>query len=74
MKILTKKKADEILLRICANEIMVIGHVHNTDALTKIFENNAEIAYRVGGIRGMAKVKNTVSNFFGERSNHERSV
>ena len=60
MKILTKKKADEILKRIIANEIIGIEYIDNIDAYTKLSKNNANIAFEVGGIKGMVKVQNTL--------------
>lgn len=61
MKIITKKKADEILKRITANEIVQIEYgLHDMEAETKATENRAEIAFIVGGIKGMDKVQNTL--------------
>lgn len=61
MKILTKKKCDEILKRIVADEIIQIEYgLKNIEAEKQSTENMAEIAYLVGGIKGMNKVKNTV--------------
>ena len=60
MKILTKKQVDEILKRITANEIIGIEHVKDIDAHTHLAENSAEIAYLVGGIKGMNKIQNTL--------------
>lgn len=65
MKILRKKKCDEILKRIVANEIIQIEYgLRNMDAETKATENRADIAYIVGGIKGMNKVKNTIHNMY----------
>ena len=61
MKIITKKKADEILKRITANEIIGIEYIDNIDAHTKFSENNADIAFEGGGIKGMVKVQNTLN-------------
>lgn len=45
MKIITKKKADEILKRITANEIIQAEYgLHDMEAETKATENRAEIA------------------------------
>lgn len=61
MKILSKKKCDEILKRIVANEIIQIEYgLRDIEAETKATENRADIAYLVGGIKGMNKVQNTV--------------
>lgn len=60
MRILTNKKIDEILKRITANEIIAIETPMDIDKHTYMVENNADIAYMVGGIKGMTKVQNTV--------------
>ena len=61
MKILSKKKCEEILKRITANEIIQIEYgLHDMEAETKTTENRAEIAFIVGGINGMNKVQNTL--------------
>lgn len=61
MKILSKKKCEEILKRITANEIIQIEYgLHDMEAETKATENGAEIAFIVGGIKGMNKVQNTL--------------
>lgn len=57
MKILTNKKCDEILKRLAANEIIQFAiYCDNKDALTTATENRAEIAYAIGGIKGLNKV------------------
>ena len=66
MKILTKKKQDEILKRIAANEIIsgdAFAEKMTADSFTEIIENNAEIAFAVGGITGMVKTMNTVERY-----------
>lgn len=67
MKILTNKQVDEILKRITANEISAIEYAKDISEYTKNIEiyehfikNNAEIAFLVGGIRGMNKILNTI--------------
>lgn len=62
MKILTKKQCDEILERICANEIIQTecSVCDDVEAETKMVENRAEIAYIVGGAKGMNKVRATI--------------
>ena len=62
MRILTNKKIDEILKRITANEIIAIETPMDTDKHTYMIENNADIAYMVGGIKGMTKVQNTIKS------------
>ena len=61
IKILTKKKADEILKRITANEIIGIEYIEDIEAHTKFLENNADIAFEICGIKGMTKVQNTLT-------------
>ena len=70
MKILTKKKADEILKRITANEIIGIEHINDIEAHTKFIGNNADIALEIGGIEGLTKVQNTLAR----RYQNERSI
>ena len=60
MKIITKKKADEILKRITANEIIGIEYINDIEAHTKFSGNNADIALEIGGIEGMTKVQNAL--------------
>ena len=60
MKIITKKKADEILKRITANEIIGIEYMDDIEAQTKLSENNADIAFEIVGIKGMTKIQNTL--------------
>ena len=60
MRILTKKQVDEILKRITANEIINIECIDNSEASTQLTENNCDIAFLVGGIKGMCRVQNTL--------------
>ena len=60
IKILSKKKCEEILKRIAANEIIGIKHIKDVEAHTKFIENNADIAFEIGGAKGMAKIQNTL--------------
>ena len=60
MKIITKKKVDEILKRITANEIIGIEYINDIETHTKLSENNADIAFEIGGIKGMTKIQNTL--------------
>ena len=60
MKIITKKKVDEILKRITANEIIGIEYIKDIEAHTKFSENNVDIALEIGGIKGMTKIQNTL--------------
>ena len=61
MKILSKKKCEEILKRITENEIIQIEYgLHDIEAETKATENRAAIAFIVGGVKGINKVHNTL--------------
>lgn len=70
MKIITKKKADEILKRITANEIIGIEYIKDIEAYTKLSENNTDIAFGIGGIKGMTKIQNTLKR----RYQNEQSI
>lgn len=64
MKILSKKKCDEILKRIVANEIIQTKcGLNDIKAETKATENRAMTAFMVGGVRGMHKILNTAWNY-----------
>lgn len=69
MKILSKKKCDEILKRITANEVISNNYDrHDIEAQAKATENRVEIAFLVGGIKGLHKVQNTVKSW-GKQTN-----
>ena len=70
MKIITKKKADEILKRITANEIIGIEYIKDIEGYTKLSENNTDIAFEIGGIKGMTKIQNTLKR----RYQNEQSI
>ena len=70
MKIITKKKADEILKRITANEIIGIKYIKDIEAYTKLSENNTDIAFEIGGVKGMTKIQNTLKR----RYQNEQSI
>ena len=65
MRILSKKDVDEILKRITANEIICAEYLNDADALAHMVDNNMEIAYLVGDIKGMIKIQNTLKKRFG---------
>ena len=60
MKILTKKKQEEILKRLVANNIIYLEGNGDIECIEKFVENGAEIAFLVGGLAGMNKVGNTL--------------
>ena len=64
MKILTKKKVDEILKRIIENEILASESIMDIKSYDKVVENNAEMAFLVGGINGMNKIRDTLYKRF----------
>lgn len=67
MKILSKKKCEEILKIITANEIIQTEYgLHDIEAEAEATENRAEIAYIVGGINGMNKVQNTLRKMYND--------
>lgn len=63
MKIITRKKADEILKRITANEIIAFRYINDVDAYTNFVKNNASIAFEIGGFEGANKVLNTAKKY-----------
>lgn len=63
MIILTKKKQDRILQKICANEVIVRSFIsqcdgtkENIEAIGFYADNAGDIAYSIGGIKGLRKV------------------
>lgn len=63
MRILTKKQMDDILKRITANEIIGMECIGDVDCYTQFVENNADIAFTIGGEKGANKIRNTVSKY-----------
>lgn len=67
MIILTRKKQDEIIKRLCANEI-IFRHEMNAlpmceewiECSRQYIDNSFEIALLVDGVKGASKVKNTL--------------
>jgi hypothetical protein len=70
MKILTKKKQDEILKRLTANAIMAHMLITDIEALEKFIDNTVEISCEIGGLKGMTKVHNSVFNYLDNRGEH----
>lgn len=66
MKILTRKKQDEILKRLSANEIIAISCLKH-ESFEKFIDNSANIVYNIGGIKGLNKVSNTITKWLEER-------
>ena len=65
MKILTRKQQDEILKLLAANRVIMHHSTIELDHYTTLLENSSEIANLVGGVQGMVKVQNTVTNCLG---------
>lgn len=63
MKILTRKKQDEIIKRICANEIIFLSQNKDIECIDKYMENSTEIAELVGGCDGALKYLFTVQEW-----------
>lgn len=73
MIILSKKKQNEILKRLCANEIIFRHAMNNLpsceewfDCTNKYIDNSCKIALMVGGVGGAIKVKNTLEKRYDE--------
>lgn len=66
MKILTRKKQDEILKRMAANNIIAIPCL-NHESFEKFIDNSTNIVYDIGDIKGLHKVSNTITNWLDER-------
>lgn len=62
MKILTRKKQNEILKLLAANEIIAINSL-NTEDFESFIDNSAKAVCAIGGIKGMQKVRNTIENW-----------
>ena len=66
MKILTRKKQDEILKRMAANEIIAIACLE-PEIYKKFIDNSTNIVYYIGGIKGTNKVTSTIKKWLEER-------
>ena len=60
MKILTKKKQEEILKRLTANSIIYLEGNKDEECISCFADNSGEIAFLVGGVKGAEKMFNTV--------------
>lgn len=60
MKILTRKKQDEIIKRICVNEIIFLSQNKDIECIEKYIDNSTEIAWLVSGYDGAMKYINTM--------------
>lgn len=62
--ILNKKKRDDALKQITAVLIIVTESVRETSSLLTATDNLIEIAFDVGGVSGMAKIKNMIDKYW----------
>lgn len=67
--ILSKKKRDDALKRITAVSIIVTESIKEPDSFYMAIDNLTEIAFDVGGIKGLTKVKNTIQRYGKDESN-----
>lgn len=74
MKLLTKKKQDELLQRIVANELIFESFMEevpvcekNLKSYEKYVENCVELSYEIGGFKGMAKVHSAINRLLKEK-------
>ena len=65
MKILTKKKQDEIIRRLADNEIIAIPCLKHEDA-EKFIDNSENIIYSIEGIEGLNKVIGIIKKWIKE--------
>ena len=67
VKILTKKKQDELLIRIVANEIIANTSIDKVKELKQHVENAFEMAEIIGGIEGARKVQRSIARYMWRR-------
>lgn len=67
MKILTRKKQDDILKHLTANLIIDSDAITDIESLRYAVDNAFEIAILVDGINGLNKVHNTCSRYVAEK-------
>lgn len=66
MKILSKKKVDQILKIISENEIIFIESNIPSKYHDQMIENNAKMAYMVGGAIGVFKIISELKRYGGK--------
>ena len=71
MRILTKKKQNEILKLLAANEIIAIKGL-KAEYLNSFCDNSINVVCAIGGIKGLQKVTNTLKNYLRQVSRNER--
>lgn len=70
MRILTKKKQDEILKLLAANEIIAINSL-KAEYRDSFGDNSINAVYAIGGIKGLQKVRNTLESYLRQVSKNE---
>ncbi len=73
MRILTKKKQDEILKLLAANEIIAINGL-KTEYHDSFCDNSINAVYAIGGIKGLQKIRNTLENYLRQVSRNDKSI
>lgn len=63
MKIITRKRQDELLERLIANLIIAYDELMNIKSFDKFLQNTFECAAEIGSFDGIEKVHNTFSNY-----------
>lgn len=70
MRILTKKKQDEILKLLAANEIIAIKGL-KAEYLDSFCDNSINVVCAIGGIKGLQKITNTLKNYLRQMNRNE---
>ena len=73
MRILTKKKQDEILKLLAANEIIAINGL-KPEYRDSFGDNSINAVCAIGGIKGLQKVRNTLENYLRQVRNNGREI
>lgn len=63
MKIMSRKKQDEILKRVAACQIICNKYIKDIEAMERMTENLADISIIVDGSSGASKVQNTIRKY-----------
>lgn len=66
-----KKKREDALKRITATAIIVNDSVREPECFYTAIDNLTEIAFDVGGIKGMKKIQNTLDKYWGQGGQKE---
>jgi uncharacterized protein (DUF2344 family) len=74
MKILFKKQQEKILKKIAENEVIgedniAVNKKEDIEQLDKFIENGADIAYLVGGLKGMESARGLMTQIRNEKMN-----